>query len=179
MQTELLKAIDGLTPNTNFNIVAFATDINPWKPGLVAANVVYRDAAKNWVKGLRPIGGSEDQYTALSGLSGAANLEAGKTNTLKALLFAFGVDPDKPGKAVVTGFDKNATKSPLDTVYFLSDGRPSVGKLIETNEILKEIKKHNEVYRMVIHCIAIGDFTKEFLRQLAEENGGVFVDMGR
>lgn len=179
VQKQLLEAIDSLTPNTNFNICAFATDTKPWKPNLVPANVVFRDAAKGWVKQLRPIGGTEDQYTALAGLGGAANLDAGKTNTLKALLFAFGVDPDKPSKAVVTGFDKNATKSPLDTVYFLSDGRPSVGKLIETNEILKEVKRHNEVYRMVIHTIAIGDFTKEFLKQLAEENGGVFVDMGR
>jgi hypothetical protein len=179
VQGELLKAIDSLTPNTNFNICSFATDIKAWKPNLVPANVVFRDAAKGFVKQLRPIGGTEDQYTALAGLGGSANLDAGKTNTLKALLFAFGVDPDKPSKAVVTGFDKNALKSPLDTVYFLSDGRPSVGKLIETNEILKEVKRHNEVYRMVIHTIAIGDFTKEFLKQLAEENGGVYVDMGR
>ena len=74
---------------------------------------------------------------------------------------------------------KNAIKSPLDTVFFLSDGRPSVGKLIETNEILKEVRKHNEVFRMVIHTIAIGDFTKDFLKQLADENGGTFIDMGR
>jgi hypothetical protein len=82
-------------------------------------------------------------------------------------------------KPVVTGFDKNAIKSPLDTVYFLSDGRPSVGKIIEPLEILKEVRKHNEAFRMVIHTIAIGDFTKDFLQRLAEENGGVFVDLGR
>lgn len=179
VQTELLNAIDSLTPNTNFDILAFATDIHPWKKRLVPANIVNKDAAKGYVKSLKPIGGSESQDLAASGLGGSANLEAGKTNTLKALLYAFGVDPEKPVKAVITGFDKNAIKSPLDTVYFLSDGRPSVGKLIETNEILKEVRKHNEIYRMVIHTIAIGDFTKAFLKQLADENGGVFVDLGR
>ncbi len=179
VQTELLNTIDSLSADTNFNILAFATDLNPWKPGLVAANIVNKDAAKGWIRGLQPLGGKESQDLASSGLGGSANLDAGKTNTLKALLFPFGVDPDKPGKPAVTGFDKNAMKSPLDTVYFLSDGRPSVGKLIETSEILKEVRKHNEVYRMVIHAIAIGDFTKEFLKQLAEENGGVFIDMGR
>lgn len=179
VQTELLNAIDSLTPNTNFDIVSFATDVHPWKKRLVPANVVNKDAAKSHVRGLKPIGGSESQQLAAAGLGGSANLEAGKTNTLKALLYAFGVDPEKPTKAVVTGFDKNAIKSPLDTVYFLSDGRPSVGKLIETNEILKEVRRYNEIYRMVIHTIAIGDFTKEFLKQLAEENGGVFVDLGR
>lgn len=179
VQTELLNAIDSLTPETNFDILAFATDISAWKKRLVPANVVNKDAAKQHVKSLRPIGGTEDQNTALSGLTGAANLEAGKTNTLKALMYAFGVDPDKPAKPVVTGFDKNAIKSPLDTVYFLSDGRPSVGRIIEPLEILKEVRKHNEVFRMVIHTIAIGDFTKDFLERLANENGGVFVDLGR
>lgn len=179
VQTELLNTLDSLTADTNFDILAFATDIDPWKGRLVPANVVNRDAAKSWVRGLRPIGGSEDQDLAAAGLGGAANLQAGKTNTLKALMYAFGVDPDKPAKPVVTGFDKAAVKRPLDTVYFLSDGRPSVGKLIETNEILKEVRRHNEVFRMVIHTIAIGDFQKEFLQQLAEENGGVFVDLGR
>lgn len=179
VQTELLNAIDSLTADTNFDILSFATDISAWKKRLVPANVVNKDAAKQHVKSLKPIGGTEDQNTALSGLTGAANLEAGKTNTLKALMYAFGVDPDKPGKPVVTGFDKNAIKSPLDTVYFLSDGRPSVGKIIEPLEILKEVKKHNEAFRMVIHTIAIGDFTKDFLQRLAEENGGVFVDLGR
>jgi hypothetical protein len=179
VQTELLNTLDALAPNTNFDILAFATDVHPWKKRLVPANVVNKDAAKAWVRGLKPIGGSEAQALAQSGLGGSANLAAGKTNTLKALMYAFGVDPEKPVKAALTGFDKSAVKRPLDTVYFLSDGRPSTGKLIEAQEILKEVRRHNEIYRMVIHAIAIGDFQKEFLQQLAEENGGVFVDMGR
>ena len=179
VQTELLNTLETLTADTNFNIVAFATDLKPWKKRLVPANIVNRESAKSFVRGLKPLGGSESQELAASGLGGAANLEAGKTNTLKALLFAFGVDPEKPSKAAVTGFDKNAIKRPLDTMYFLSDGRPSAGKLIETNEILAEVRKHNELYRIVIHTIAIGDFQKAFLKTLAEQNGGVFVDLGR
>ncbi|MBL9078013.1 MAG: HEAT repeat domain-containing protein [Planctomycetes bacterium] len=179
VQTELLNTLQTLTSATNFDIVAFATDISVWKKRLVPANVVNREAAMAFVRGLKPLGGNESQDLAQAGLGGAANLDAGKTNTLKALLYAFGEDPDKPSQAAITGFDKAAVKRPLDTVYFLSDGRPSVGKLIDTNEILKEIRKHNEIYRMVIHAIAIGEFQKEFLQRLAEENGGVFVDLGR
>lgn len=179
VQTELINTIETLAGNTNFNIVAFATDLKPWKPRLVPGNVVNRDSARNFVRRLRPLGGAEAQELAQSGLGGAANLAAGKTNTLKALLYAFGVNPDKPPKSKLTGFDKKALTRPLDTMYFLSDGRPSVGKLIETNEILAEVRKYNEQYRVVIHTIAIGDFQKEFLKQLAEGNGGVFVDLGR
>ena len=179
VQTELLNTIESLTDDTNFNIVAFATDLDVWKPKLVPANVVNREAAKSFVRRLKPIGGSEAQDLAASGLGGAANLEAGKTNTIKALLYPFHVDPDKPPKAVAAGADKQALESPLDTVYFLSDGRPSVGKIIDVNEILREVRKYNEVYRIVIHAIAIGDFQKAFLKNLAEENGGAFVDLGR
>jgi len=179
VQTELLNTIDSLTTNTNFDIVAFATDLKPWKKRLVPANIVNKDAAKSFVKRLKPIGGSESQELAAAGLGGAANLEAGKTNTLKALMYPFGVDPEKPPKAAVTGFDKDSIKRPLDTVYFLSDGRPSVGKLIEANEILEEVRRYNEIFRIVIHTIAIGDFSKTLLEQLAAQNGGVYVDLGR
>ncbi|MGK0157140.1 MAG: hypothetical protein ACI9SE_004116 [Neolewinella sp.] len=179
VQTELLNTIESLTSDTNFNILSFATDLKSWKPRLVAANVVNRDSAKSFVKRLKPLGGNESQELAIAGLGGSANLEAGKTNTLKALLYGFGVNPDKPPKPTITGFDSKALKRPLDTIYFLSDGRPSVGKLIEPAEILAEVRKHNEQYKLVIHTIAIGDFQKGFLRQLAETNGGVFVDLGR
>ncbi|MGC6489050.1 MAG: HEAT repeat domain-containing protein [Planctomycetota bacterium] len=182
VQTELLNTIDTLSADTNFNIVAFATDLNPWKKRLVPANVVNRDAAKQFVQRLKPLGGSEAQELAASGLGGSANLAAGKTNTLKALLYGFGVDPEKPArKVVVSGYDKKTAKAkrPLDTIYFLSDGRPSVGARIEPMEILAEVREHNELFRIVIHAIAIGDFQKAFLEQLAQQNGGVFVDLGR
>ena len=94
------------------------------------------------------------------------------------------MDPTKPPKrASISGYDKKVARSkrPLDTIYFLSDGRPSVGKLIDPTEILAEVRKQNELFRIVIHAIAIGDSGsyKGFLEQLAQENGGVFVDMGR
>ena len=182
VQTELLNTIESLSADTNFNIVAFATDLDPWKKRLVPANVVNRDSAKRFVERLKPLGGSEAQELAAAGLGGSANLAAGKTNTLKALLYGFGVDPEKPARMrAVTGFDKKTVKAkrPLDTIYFLSDGRPSVGARIEPLEILADVRKHNELFRIVIHTIAIGDFQKSFLEQLARENGGVFVDLGR
>ena len=30
-----------------------------------------------------------------------------------------------------------------------------------------------------IHTIAIGEFQKDFMRKMAEDNGGVFVDLGK
>jgi hypothetical protein len=179
VQTELLNTIASLSPNTNFNIVAFATDLNPWKPRLVPANVVNRSAASAFVKRLKPLGGNEAKSLAQAGLGGSANLAAGKTNTHKALMYGFGVNPDKPGKTAVTGWNAQLLKQPLDTMFFLSDGRPSVGKLVDAAEILEAVHKCNSVSGLVIHTIAIGEFQKDFLRDLAVNNGGVFVDMGR
>ena len=179
VRAQLLSALDSLTENTNFNIVKFASDLTPWKPKLVPANIVNREAAKSWAKQLKPIGGTEDQNLAAAGLGGLADLDGGKTNTLKAALYPFGVDPENPPKGPITGGDKVSIKNKLDTVYFLSDGRPSVGKIIDTLEILKEVRRYNEAYRIVFHTIAIGEFQKEFLRDLATQNGGVFIDLGR
>ena len=67
----------------------------------------------------------------------------------------------------------------LDTVFFLSDGRPSIGKYTDTEVRLEEAGRINKVYRIVFHAISIGQGTpKEFLRALAIQNGGEYVDLG-
>ena len=179
VRAQLLSALDSLTETTNFTIIAFASELNVWRPRLVPANIVNREAAKAWVGRLKPIGGTEDQDLAAAGLGGLTDPAGGKTNTLKAVLHPFGVDPENPPRAAVTGGDKVSIKNKLDTVYFLSDGRPSIGKIIDTLEILKEVRRYNEAFKIVFHTIAIGEFQKEFLRDLAEQNGGVFIDLGR
>ncbi len=103
----------------------------------------------------------------------------GRTNTFKALMYPFNIDPDKAQKVSFTGgLSREFKKNKLDTVFFLSDGRPSIGKYVDTEGILKEVAKVNKVHRIVIHAIAIGQFQKEFLRTLAFQNGGEFVDLG-
>jgi hypothetical protein len=179
VRAQLLSALDSLTQDTYFDIVAFASDLHPWKGKLVQANIVNREAAKGWANRLKPIGGTEDQELAQAGLTGLTDLSGGKTNTLKALLYPFGIDADNPPKGPFTGVDRAAIKNKLDTVYFLSDGRPSIGRMIDTLEISKEVKRWNEVFKIVIHTIAIGEFQKEFLKDLAQQNGGVFIDLGR
>lgn len=179
VKTELRNTIKGLSGDTLFNIVAFATDVKTWKARLVPANIINKSSADAFVKRQKPIGGSEAVEMASAGLnSGAAK---GKTNTYKALMYAFGIDPDKQKTSeVFTGgvAKSRVSKRKLDTVFFLSDGKPSHGKLVDTKEILKEVTEINKMYRIVFHTIAIGQFQKEFLRELARQNGGIFVDLG-
>lgn len=177
VKRELLNTIDALGENVFFNICAFATDTRTWKSSLVRANVVNRASAKAWVERLEPIGGPEAQALAGAGLGGTANLGAGKTNTYAALTLPFGVDPD--GRVDASEAEAGAMRNEIDTVFFLSDGRPSTGKHTDTAQILAEVSRLNERFHIVIHALAIGEFEKNFMKVLAESNGGVFVDLGR
>ena len=77
------------------------------------------------------------------------------------------------------GSSRKLSKRQLDTVFFLSDGKPSTGKYVDINDIVDEVTKVNKVYQMTLHTIAIGSFDKNFLRALAMQNGGEFVDLGK
>jgi len=87
---------------------------------------------------------------------------------------ALGIDEEDSGKSY-----SRDLKGKVDTIFFLSDGSPTVGKVIDQDEIRAEVKKANSVRKIVIHTIAIGDFRKNFMKSLAKENGGVYVDLGK
>jgi HEAT repeat protein len=171
VKTELARTIDRLEPYVQFNILAFATDVRFWKKDLVPANLLNKTSARDFAMRLEAIGGSANDDLARVGLVGSANLEGGKTNTWGALSAALGI----AGRGAK---DKHYEVA-IDTIFFLSDGRPSVGDYVDTDDILREVKSANELRKVVIHAVAIGEFQKDFMKRLAEENGGVFVDLGR
>ncbi len=170
VKTELARTLANLEPFVEFNVLAFATEVRAWKKTLVPANVLNKTSAQDWVSRLEAIGGASKDDLARAGLVGTANLEAGKTNTYAALMAGLGVQP---------GARKDDYEVELDTIFFLSDGRPSHGDYVDPADILREVRARNELRKVVIHTIAIGEFQKDFMRALAEENGGVFVDLGR
>ncbi len=174
VKTELARTIERLESYVQFNVISFATKIDPWKKGkLVPANVLNKSSVKDWIKGLVAIGGASKEDLASVGLTGTANLEMGKTNTYGAIMAALGVDQSK----ISTGGKDYRTD--VDTIFFLSDGRPTVGDFVDPADILREIRNANELRKIVIHTIAIGEFQKDFMRAMAEQNGGVFVDLGK
>ena len=174
-KTELARTIDGLDKNVKFNILSFATKVRPWKKDLVAANVLNKSNALSWIQKLEPLGGNSKQELVEAGFGGLAGLEEGKTNTWAALATALGVS--------VVPTKKKPKKDPyyveVDTIFFLSDGRPTTGYYTKIDAILEKVLEANQLRKVVIHTIAIGEFQKTFMRRLAEETGGVFVDLGR
>ncbi|MAF67051.1 MAG: hypothetical protein CMJ84_15515 [Planctomycetes bacterium] len=173
VKSELAKTIEALDSAVEFNLIAFATEVRRWKKKAVRANVLNKRSALDWTRKLEAIGGSSKEDLARVGLVGAANLAGGKTNSHGALMDALEVASQRKharsGKYLVG----------LDTIFFLSDGRPTHGVLVDTDDILIAVRKANELRKVVIHTIAIGEFKKAFMRKLAEQNGGTFVDLGR
>ena len=169
VKDELIRTVQALDPAVQFNVLAFATEVRSWKKAPVKANPVNRSSAETWISHLEALGGASKEDLARVGLTGSANLEAGKTNTYDALMSALGV---------IEGNVERGYKTNIDTIFFLSDGRPSHGRFVEPDDILREVRAANELRRTVIHTLAIGEFEKDFMRQLAEQNGGTFVDLG-
>lgn len=63
----------------------------------------------------------------------------------------------------------------VDTIYLLSDGAPGSGKIVNTEDILREIKKMNRSRQIVIHTVSLG--ASPFMKSLAEQNGGQYVEV--
>ena len=87
----------------------------------------------------------------------------GGTNIFDSLELGFAVAHNVTGRPIV------------DTVYFLTDGRPTAGKVQDPKMILKRIRKWNKTTQMRIHAVGIGDeHDKEFMRELANIGGGEY-----
>ena len=140
-------AISGLSDNFEFNVIAYATDVKPWKSKLQESNQENRDAAVAWVNALDL---------------------AGETNIMGAL-------------------DAALSEKTVDTIYLLSDGTPSAGRITQVNDILQEVRNMNGPRNVSIHTIALlgGDgktyslteakpLARDFLQKLAKGNEGTF-----
>ena len=171
VKTELARTIEGLESYVKFNILSFATEVEPWKNKLVGANVLNKRSAVDWTMRREAIGGSSNEDLARAGLVGSANLDAGKTNTYGVLMQGL--------EAAGRGTRDDHYDVAVDTIFFLSDGRPTHGELVDPDDILREVRSANDLRKVKIHTIAIGEFQKDFMRRLAAENEGAFVDLGR
>lgn len=61
----------------------------------------------------------------------------------------------------------------VDTIYLLTDGEPTVGRLVDTDDIVEEVTRWNRQRQVVVHCIGLG-VDSRLLRRLAESSGGEY-----
>lgn len=174
VKEELIATIQELPETTAFNILTFSSDVTPWKKDLSKANVLNKNNASSFVRGLKPVGGAAAGFKAQTGLT--ANLvEAGGTNIRSAMLCALGI----PGDPIdIADAASRPPKTPVDTVFFLTDGEPTVGRSVDMNVIRGEVRRVNQYRGVQIHIIYVGEFGGDDFEDLAHENGGIFVAIG-
>lgn len=148
---ELKKIVMTLKDGDLFNIIVFGDDVRPWRPGkngrpaLVKMNDGHRDDL---------LGGYLD------------NLQpSGLTNLYGALEAALSIG----GR----GLHDKYYGLGYDTLYVLSDGAPTTGKITDTEEILRIVRETNGLKRLSINTITFGDLNQlVFLKKLALQNNG-------
>jgi hypothetical protein len=121
-------------------------------PGDTLLNLVtFHGAFEAWQKNLQPIAGAGRQKV----IDFVEGLNTGQgTNVFDSLEFVLA--------------DKR-----VDTIYILTDGLPTRGKFTAEDDILREVGRINRVRGVTIHAIAFGA-ESEFLKKLAEQNGGKY-----
>ncbi|HVS12212.1 MAG TPA: VWA domain-containing protein [Planctomycetota bacterium] len=144
---DLASALAGLKDGGRFNLVLYASDVWTWSDELVTMTSETRQEVAKAIEGLGASGGT-NIYGALERALDIAGAKGGGT----------------------------WSKPEIDTIYFLTDGRPSIGLTKVPDEILAYVRERNSDAGIVIHTIGLSAAQDAaFLRRLAEENGGQYV----
>jgi HEAT repeat protein len=148
MRDELVTAIKTLDEKASFNVILYNHQVKSWQPGkLVAAN-------------------SSNKNLALSFL--LKEPASGGTNIFDAIEKAFTL-------AGLGATDKNY-KSAVDTIFLVSDGAPSAGRILEPGKIIEEVARMNALRKVKIHTVGVGVLhDRAFLERLARDSGGKYV----
>jgi hypothetical protein len=62
-----------------------------------------------------------------------------------------------------------------DTIFFMTDGTPTAGKLQKPDAILDAVRDWNRTAHLTIHCIAVGEADTELLKAIAQVGNGQFI----
>ena len=144
---DLLKALAGLRDGAVFNLVLYASDVWTWEKGLVEVDPKTREEVKGFVERLTAVGG---------------------TNLFGALREAF--------QLAGTRIGDDWREPPIDTIFVLTDGKPSVGTVLEPDAILSHVREWNRAAGITIHAIGLSGAQDAYLLEnLALQNGGKYV----
>jgi hypothetical protein len=145
VKQELKALLAGLPDGTRVNLIFFSDAIEAFSSSTRALDARTRKEAGDFIDRQRP---------------------AGPTNLHDALDRALGL---------VGSSESGAYRDDgVDTIYVLSDGEPTEGKIADGELLVRHVTRRNRFLRGVIHAIAVGDAEK-VLSKLAEANGGTSV----
>lgn len=170
VKKELIDLIAGLKPNVNFKIITFASKVKPWSKNMLRASPGNKAKAIKKLDSLAVKGGGSGGVSR-SG-SKASDQSAGRTNTYGSLQLAL--------KIPETGRDKEGrlVRTRADTMFFLSDGLPTIGEVTDPGEIRRRVARFNGTRKIIIHTIGFDKSNREFMVGLAQDSGGQYVLIG-
>lgn len=155
-RNELKRAVTRLNAKQNFTVIFFSNAVKLWRAEMVPATPENKKKLEDEVDLINP---------------------RGATFTLGAMREAFSL----------AGAFKSASATSregggVDTIFLLSDGAPTdaemteEAKLMDPGIILQSVREWNKDLRITIHTIAVDIMDNYFLRTLAAENRGQFVE---
>lgn len=144
---ELAAALDGLDERrARFGVVLFERGVRRFGGGLARADATSRAAVRAWV---------------------AAREPSGETNLFDALREAFRLASGLDGPLPPAGG--------ADTVFLLTDGKPTTGGVVSPDRILDAVQRWNRAARLTVHCVGVGAHDAALLEALATMTGGQYV----
>lgn len=149
LRKELAATLAMLDPRRTFEVVLFSHRVVRLMGAMTPATPPAVEKAKKLVVDTEPAGG---------------------TNLHDALETAFLI------AGVGTATTTRSGPPVVDTIFFMTDGKPTAGKLQKPDEILEAVRSWNRSANLTIHTIAMGDDCDvAFLEALAVQNHGRFV----
>ena len=147
---ELLQALAALPEDAQFNLVVYNSNVSVWKKTMQPATLKNKQVARKFIERQKPVGAT-NIYDALN----------------KSLdIAAAGSKAKRKEKDVPVA----------DTIFFLTDGEPTNGRVVDPVQILKEITARNRLLDVVIHTVGVSQDQKAgFLLNLAKQNRGRYV----
>lgn len=152
---ELTRAVLALEDGALFNILFYSASVRMWKEAMTEASSESRREAVDFVADMTVIGGTAT-YDALEAAFSLGDVVVKKKR---------GAEPDPSGD------------SKVDTIILLSDGKPTLGKIVDPDKIREAVRRWNESRRIAIHTVAFGgEADQGFMKGLADESGGTYLD---
>jgi hypothetical protein len=156
---EIEASLSSLDRRVRFNLYFFRREAFTFKRGLVPAE------EKTVAGAVARMAAEEPKKPPKAG-RGRTSANRHQTNYVDAFRLVLDV---KRGQEIAGGF-----RDTPDTIYFLTDGRPTTGDITDSDTLLSWYTELNRFARIRTHVIAFGrtGVDTEFLKRLAEENGG-------
>lgn len=168
---QLIFTLRQLPPSAEFTIIYYHEKVKVWKPKLVKADSSAVNAAISHLRKIKP---------------------QKATNIYGALKKAFQIGGNVADQAPVELSGGGSFKKGGDTIFFLTDGWPTAGKIYwkkpgarkekEEDEwlvpMMEAVHKWNAVRKIKVHTVGIGEHCEALMEQLASEFGGDYIVPG-